>query len=167
MGLSQLAEPLLLAAGLKRATRSLSSACLGSNRSWPLVRMDRLARPRTWRLATNALPDHPLHDEIYGSARRPNERVGWVCGAPITLTGTVVNPPSFGGLFSVRFKGEEVRRQDGWTAVSVDTRTRVIGFDRNGLPYLEEGDRIEAAARECTTGETQYKVVADRIASAE
>jgi hypothetical protein len=50
--------------------------------------------------------------------------------------------------------------------VFVDTRTRITGFDRNGLPYIEEDDHIQAAVQECTTGETQYKVVADTITPA-
>jgi hypothetical protein len=114
------------------------------------------------------LPDHPLHDEMYGSARRPNERSGWNCGEPIGLTGTVVSVPAYGsGGLEVRVDGNPLRRQDGRTGLFTDALTRVTGFDRNGIPYIRKGDRLRASVRECTTAEGTYKVVPDSIAALE
>lgn len=111
------------------------------------------------------LPDHPLHIAIFKSPWLPNERAGWRCGPPILdLPGAVVNQtPGAGWVFQVRFEGDRVRREVGRTALFVDARTRIDGFDRNGLPYIEEGDRLRATVRECTASGGRYKVVADTI----
>lgn len=70
------------------------------------------------------LPDHPLHEAVYGSASRPNELAGWRCGKAIPdLLGTVVGSPGWGAVFGVRFEGGRVRRQYDLTAVFVDART--------------------------------------------
>jgi hypothetical protein len=112
------------------------------------------------------LPDHPLHDRIYGSARRPNERAGWNCSEPIALTGTVVSAPAFGGgALEVRVDANPLRGQDGRTGLFTDALTRISGFDRNGIPYVSKGDKLRASVRECTTGEGQYKVVPDSISA--
>jgi hypothetical protein len=112
------------------------------------------------------LPDHPLHIRVYGSSRRPNEQARWQCGAAIDLVGRVVNQtPGLGRTFNVRFEGDRVERQYGWTALFVDAYTTIRGFDRGGLPYIEEGDRLRATVRECTSGE-RYKVVAEMIDNA-
>ena len=34
--------------------------------------------------------------------------------------------------------------------VGVTARTRVTGFDRDGLPYLERGDRLRIDGHGCT-----------------
>lgn len=109
-------------------------------------------------------PDHPLHDEMYGSARRPNERSGWNCGEPISLTGTVVSAPAYGGGgLEVRLDANPLGRQDGRTGLSIHALTRITGFDRNGIPYIRNGDRLRASVRECTKGVDLYKVVPDTI----
>lgn len=114
------------------------------------------------------LPDHPLHEAAYGSARRPNERTGWRCADAIhDLVGTVVNEtPGWGSVFQVRFEGDSVRRQYGRTALFVDARTTISGFDEFGLPRVVENDRIRATVRECTASGGRYKVVADAISNA-
>jgi Family of unknown function (DUF6281) len=113
------------------------------------------------------LPGHPLHAAAYGSDRRPNERAGWRCGAAIEgLIGTVVQRPGWGWVFGVRFEGDRVRRQYDRTAVFVDVQTTITGFDRRGLPHIEQGDRLEATVHECTASGDRYKVVVDRIAPA-
>ena len=111
------------------------------------------------------LPDHPLHVAIYGSPRRPNERAGWRCEAPIPdLLGTVVNEtPGWGWVFQVRFEDERIKREVGRTALFVDAQTSITGFDRDGLPHIVKGDRFRAIVRECTASGGRYKVVADSI----
>jgi hypothetical protein len=74
------------------------------------------------------LPDHPLHDRLYGSPDRPRNRVrGRACrlDAEVSSTGNLV-----------------VRDGERPVVVGVDARTRITGFDRGGLPYLERGDRL-------------------------
>jgi hypothetical protein len=114
------------------------------------------------------LPDHPLHMAIYKSPRLPNERAGWQCGPPIRdLLGAVVNEtPGAGWVFQVRFEGDQVRRDLDRTALFVDARTHISGFDRNGLPHIVEGDRLRATVLECTASGGRYKVVADSISPA-
>ncbi len=110
------------------------------------------------------LPDHPLHNAIFeGRSDRPDERAGWDCRSPIDLSGTVDRTPGWGAVFAVRFVGDRVRRQYGYTAVFVDARTQIEGFRRNGIPYIEAGDKLRASVRECTASGQRYKVVADRI----
>jgi hypothetical protein len=58
-----------------------------------------------------------------------------------------------------------VRRQYGHTALFVDARTTISGFDEFELPRIVEGDRIRATVRECTASGGRYKVVADAIAN--
>jgi hypothetical protein len=113
------------------------------------------------------LPDHPLHDAVYGSPRRPDERAGWRCGEPIlNLRGSVMHTPGSGLVFGVRFEGEVVRTEAGRTVVFVDARTSITGFDEYGLPRITEGDRVRATVRECTASGGRYKVVADAITNA-
>jgi hypothetical protein len=111
------------------------------------------------------LPGHPLHRALYGSPRRPNERAGaWQCGRPIEgLRGTVARTVGWGWVFAVRFEGERMRRQYGYTTVFVDARTTITGFDSHGLPHVEKGDRLEATVLECTASGERYKVVAEEI----
>jgi Family of unknown function (DUF6281) len=110
------------------------------------------------------LPGHPLHAAAYGAARRPNERAGWHCGDAIPgLVGTVTHTPGWGWIFGVRFQGDRVRRQNDRTAVFVDARTSITGFDEFGLPRITEGNRLRATVRECTASGQRYKVVADSI----
>ena len=112
------------------------------------------------------LPDHPLHEAAYGSARRPNERRGWRCDEPIAgVVGTATLTPGWGWVFAVRFEGDQVRRHQGRTVLFVDVQTTITGFDEYGLPRIVEGDRIRATVRECTSGQ-RYKVVADTISNA-
>jgi hypothetical protein len=111
-----------------------------------------------------ALSDHPLHDAIFkGRADRPDERAGWECGPPIELSGTVDRTPRCGTVLAVRFAGDRVRRQYGYTGVFVDAGTEIDGFRRNGIPYIESGDKLRASVWECTASGERYKVVADRI----
>jgi hypothetical protein len=92
---------------------------------------------------------------------------GWRCGAAIPgLLGTVTGTPGWGSVFGVRFVGDRVRVDSGRTAVFVDARTRITGFDEYGLPRIAESDRIRATVRECTASGQRYKVVAESITNA-
>ena len=71
--------------------------------------------------------------------------------------------PGWGWVFQVRFEDERIQRQDGRTALVVDAQTRITGFDQNGLPHIEEEDRLRATVRECTASGDRYQVVADSI----
>jgi Family of unknown function (DUF6281) len=111
------------------------------------------------------LPGHPLHEAIFGSPNRPSERSGpWHCGDPITnLVGTVTSTSGVGRGFGARFEGNRVRRQYDYTAVAVDAKTTVTGFDEFGIPHIAEGDTLHATVRECTASGERYQVVADSI----
>lgn len=112
-----------------------------------------------------SLPSHPLHETIYRSPTQPNGRSGWHCADdPIAgLIGTVTQAGGGGGL-GVRFEGDRVQRQYGYTNVEVDARTSVSGFDEYGTPHIVEGDHLRADVRECGSGR-RYKVVAVSIAA--
>ncbi|MBW3593865.1 MAG: hypothetical protein KY396_09245 [Actinobacteria bacterium] len=110
------------------------------------------------------LRSHPLHEALFGrgaEARPVDEVRRWSCGRPLEEAGTVrLSSPWF---LSVRFDGDRIRREStGEIGVAVDVRTTVSGQMRNGLPYVEEGDRIVAHVRECTS-RGRYGVVADEI----
>jgi hypothetical protein len=82
------------------------------------------------------LPDHPLHNFLYGSPDRPRRRDG---GRRCRLDG-VVTPIAFG--IAIEVHSEEID-------VGFDSRTRVRGFRRAGLPYFREGDRVRVHGRRC------------------
>jgi hypothetical protein len=83
-----------------------------------------------------ALPDHPLHDRIHGSPARPRRRAR---GRPCRIDGEVTH--TWGQpVVSV---GERT------VTLSIDARTRVTGFERGGLTYIERGDRLRAHGYGC------------------
>jgi hypothetical protein len=82
------------------------------------------------------LPDHPLHDRIHGSRDRPRRRAR---GKPCRIDGEVRET---WGYPVVSVEGRTV-------IVGVSARTRVTGFDRDGLPYLERGDRLRIHGHGC------------------
>ena len=110
------------------------------------------------------LRSHPLHDAIYGrGAEDPptDEYRRWSCRRPLEVAATVANADPW--YLSLRFEGDQIRRDtSGETHVAVDVKTTVRGQTRNALPYVEEGDRILARVRECTS-RGRYAVVADEI----
>jgi hypothetical protein len=85
------------------------------------------------------LPDHPLHDSFYRGPDRPRrpER-----GAPCRFDGEVESTVS--SLL--------VRSGTDQRYVAIDARTRIVGFDRAGLPHLERGDRVTIRAYGCDRG---------------
>ncbi len=81
------------------------------------------------------LPDHPLHNFLYGSPDRPRRRDG---GRRCRLDGVVQE----GGTIVIEVHSERI-------VVAFDSRTRVRGFRRAGLPYFREGDRVRVHGRRC------------------
>ena len=94
-----------------------------------------------------ALPDHPLHEAIFGSPARPHYRRG--CGEPFRFTGEVTQ-----ANFSLRVRiadpvPEQVETHDEPLTLELDAQTHVEGFDRNGVVRIMEGEKIVVSARVC------------------
>lgn len=109
------------------------------------------------------LPDHPLHDALYGLPTRPDHRSD--CGLPFELVGSVS-----GADFNLRI---EVDDADGpgaglegeETALELDVESRIVGFDRDGIPTLGPGDRVRVTLRYCRIAEADWPLV-DRLGPA-
>lgn len=102
------------------------------------------------------LADHPLHDAFYGLPTRPDYRSD--CGPTFTLTGEVS-----GVDFNLRAKvdeaegpGQALEGDETW--LELDVRSRVVGFDRKGLPTLEPGQRVRVRAQYCKMAEADWPV---------
>jgi hypothetical protein len=80
------------------------------------------------------LPDHPLHDRFHGRPDRPRRKVR---GARCEINGRVLE--TFSSLW--------VETKRGRISVVVDSRTTIEGFDRAGLPYVDEGDAVRVQGR--------------------
>ena len=91
------------------------------------------------------LPDHPLHEAVYGLPSRPSFRRG--CGAVFDVEGTVnlVDPLRI----DVERSELELSEEDEGVWLEVDSGTRTHGFDRTGIATLEPGDDILVRARLC------------------
>jgi len=91
------------------------------------------------------LPDHPLHEAVYGRPNRPDYRQE--CGPTFAIEGAVdqVDP------LRIDVRGSEVELDEeaegAWLAV--DSGTRIEGFDREGIATLEPGDDIVVRAQLC------------------
>jgi hypothetical protein len=83
------------------------------------------------------LPDHPLHDVLHDGSSK--SRRG---GSPCTIEGRVRD--TFSSLWMETQSGRRM-------SVGVDVHTRIEGFDRAGLPYLERDDAIRVHGR-CRRG---------------
>ena len=82
------------------------------------------------------LPDHPLHDRIYGSADRPRRPArGRACRIDVEVRETWGYPIASAGGRSV--------------ILNIDAQTRVSGFGRDGLTYFERGDRLRVHGHGC------------------
>ena len=95
------------------------------------------------------LPDHPLHEAVYGRPNRPDYRRE--CKPTFAIEGTVeqVDP-----LRIVRRSEVELDEEAEGACVTVDSGTRIEGFDREGIATLEPGDEIVVRAQLCVgTGE--------------
>lgn len=111
-------------------------------------------------------PRHPLHDAIFGSAARPDEHAGFRCGEPRLLRARVEAAPALGRVFRVEGMNAEAeslleRYDDG--AVFVDAATAVSGFDREGIPFVEEGVELSLTLRECKGSGGARKLVVERL----
>jgi hypothetical protein len=96
-----------------------------------------------------ALPDHPLHEAIFGSPAKPSYREG--CGEPFRFSGEVTL-----ASFNLRVDvtepvPEQLERlvDEGQTWVELDAETRVEGFDRNGVATIDVGDEVVVTGRLC------------------
>jgi hypothetical protein len=91
------------------------------------------------------LADHPLHEAVFGRPSRPDYRQG--CGEVFRLQGTV----NLAGPLRVAVTASEIEldedQQGAW--LELDARSRIDGFDSNGIPTLEPGDEIVAQVRTC------------------
>jgi hypothetical protein len=81
------------------------------------------------------LPSHPLHQVFYGPPGRPLRRAQ---GKSCTFEGEIKSLDAF-----------IVQAPDGEQWITVDARTRVKGFQREGLPYLRAGDRVRIKGKGC------------------
>jgi hypothetical protein len=83
------------------------------------------------------LPDHPLHEVLHDGPSK--SRRG---GSPCMIDGRVLE--TFFSLWMQTQRGQRM-------SVAIDVHTRIEGFDRAGLPYLEEDDAIRVHGR-CQRG---------------
>jgi hypothetical protein len=94
-----------------------------------------------------ALPDHPLHEAIFGSPTRPNYRQQ--CGEPLRFAGEVTQ-----AWFNLRVRvadvvPEQVPTDEEQVWVELDVETRIEGFDRNGVAAIAEGEEVTVTGRMC------------------
>jgi hypothetical protein len=96
-----------------------------------------------------ALPDHPLHDAVYGSPTSPSYRRR--CAEPFAFAGEVEQASGslWVDLADPAPDQLEELADDGLVLVEVDARTVAEGFDRNGVATFEDGAPVEITARIC------------------
>jgi hypothetical protein len=114
----------------------------------PSVAVGVAGRPHTAYLAFGyfpELPGYPLHEAKVRSTK------GCRMTGRFTLAGTARLHAPLLLVQVLRGSGSLGARPGGVTFVElqVDTRTRVEGFDRNGLPYVTADDRLRAAGVIC------------------
>jgi Family of unknown function (DUF6281) len=101
------------------------------------------------------LPSHPLHARLYGRGKPSLPAPGRCAPQRRAVTGTlqVTGVP---GLFAIPSRGADVE------VVVVET-TRVDGTRKNGLPYLESGNRVTIAGVDCQPTGERERLYAHRI----
>jgi hypothetical protein len=112
--------------------------------------------PYAW-LAPGYLPEsprHPLHDGIYGGPEEPNAEDGFRCARPRTIRAHALNTPAHDFVFltvaSEDQAAQRFLRRDGVRGiVNVDVKTVFAGFEHDGIPFVEAGDRFVLRLREC------------------
>ncbi len=91
------------------------------------------------------LPDHPLHEAVYGLPNRPNYRQD--CGAAFDVEGAVNQVDAL--RIDVASSEIELEQGDEGAWLEVDSGTRIHGFDRDGIATLEPGDELVVRAQVC------------------
>ena len=91
------------------------------------------------------LPDHPLHEALFGRPNQPDYRTE--CEPEFGIEGTVdqVDPLRI----DVRRSEVELDEEEDGAWLAVDSGTRIEGFDREGIATLEPGDEIVVRAQLC------------------
>jgi hypothetical protein len=109
-------------------------------------------------------PAHPLHDTLYGGPEEPNEERGFECEPPVRFQARAATTP---GSVVFRVESEDaavaplLERHEG--DVFVDANTRVSGLEREGVPYVAEGDEFELVVRACSRGDDEQLLVAKSL----
>jgi hypothetical protein len=103
---------------------------------------------------------HPLHDLLYDAAEEPDKERGLECAPPVEFDARAATTP---GPVLFRVESEDdlasplLARHDEGT-VFLDSNTIVWGLERDGLPYIAEGDELELVVRDCS-GEDGVRVL--------
>ncbi len=102
-----------------------------------------------------ALPSHPLH-RLYGPRSFFPSGFGIrTCGARRHVQGRVTS--TFGSIRLVDDRGRA-------RAITVGPHTHFRGFLRNGLPFLQPGDRVRLSVEQCELRQGGPILVAQSIA---
>jgi Family of unknown function (DUF6281) len=121
-------------------------------------------RPHTAYLADGyfpALPSHPLHE---GSARnftrgcRMTGRFSLVGKVRLHSSALIVQVDRSSGSLEVRPHMTNIQ-------LLLDARTRIRGFERNGLPYVTAGDHLRSSGVTCQFQGTQSPAIVARTAT--
>lgn len=104
------------------------------------------------------LAGHPLHRAVFGRDGTPNETAGLDCGRAFRRIGRRVPPLT--SVLRVELDG-----QDREATFFVDAKTEIAVPERNGLPYVADGQRISITARACGARGGAAKLVAAVVAS--
>jgi hypothetical protein len=104
------------------------------------------------------LPDHPLHEAIFGSPAKPNYRRR--CAEQFGFRGEVTQASGTLRIRSADPVPEQlVEDDDGQVWLELDVESQIEGFDRNGIATIVEGERIAVSARMCEVhGEPAFPV---------
>lgn len=113
------------------------------------------------------LPGEPLHDIVFGDRPgAPNQRRGFRCDELFRLDGVVAVTPVWGTNFRVRVtraSGSARERVGRTLNVFIDSRTEIMALRRNGIPYLEEGERVSVEGALCRGSGEAFLFAGDRL----
>jgi hypothetical protein len=102
-------------------------------------------------------PRHPLHRAAYGGEDEPDHYADHHCRRPRTLPVRVLTTPVYETKW-LRVGAERtadrryLRGGNVGGILSIDARSELEGLDREGVPYIEAGDRLRAVLRACVAG---------------
>jgi Family of unknown function (DUF6281) len=94
-----------------------------------------------------ALPDHPLHEAVFGSPASPSYREP--CGTPFRFSGEVTQASVTLRVDPSEPAPEQLSQDDGQVWVEFDADTVVAGFDRDGIATIDVGTPVDITARLC------------------